>query len=297
MTRLMIVCPRGHAEGTAVMRIERVSGRLGRTVVRAVSALCLVGGIALMSAPVGAVTAQTSGPFQPAGGYRLVAGDGGVFNYGDSAFYGAAASDAANCPTDPPGRSMPGGSCWSIAPTPDDQGYWIVNAYSGRVFPFGDAVSYGQPADSAAYAGSTETWPTSVSIVSTPSGKGYWIVDSDGGVFSFGDAPFQGSMGGQHLNAPVVAMVPTPDSAGYWLAAADGGVFTFGDATFGGSMGGVELNAPVVGIARNPVGAGYWLAAADGGVFALGGAEFLGSMGGTHLNKPVFGIAGSPALI
>jgi len=328
------------------MRIERVSGRLGRTVVRAVSALCLVGGIALMSAPVGAATSQGPGLFQPAGGYRLVAGDGGVFNYGDSAFFGSAASDAANCPTDPPGRSMPGGSCWSIAPTPDDQGYWIVNAYSGRVFPFGDAVSYGQPADSAAYAGSTETWPTSVSIVSTPSGKGYWvllsglsglgsvqafgdasfygdqvslhesapagspialaattdgkgywIVDSDGGVFSFGDAPFQGSMGGQHLNAPVVAMVPTPDSAGYWLAAADGGVFTFGDATFGGSMGGVELNAPVVGIARNPVGAGYWLAAADGGVFALGGAEFLGSMGGTHLNKPVFGIAGSPALI
>ena len=34
----------------------------------------------------------------------------------------------------------------------------------------------------------------------TPSGNGYWLVASDGGIFSFGDAHFYGSMGGQaHL--------------------------------------------------------------------------------------------------
>ncbi len=33
---------------------------------------------------------------------------------------------------------------------------------------------------------------------------GYWMVATDGGIFSFGDAQFYGSMGGTHLDAPVV---------------------------------------------------------------------------------------------
>ena len=36
--------------------------------------------------------------------------------------------------------------------------------------------------------------------------SGYWLVAEDGGVFAFGDAAFYGSMGGHHLNAPVVGM-------------------------------------------------------------------------------------------
>jgi hypothetical protein len=35
---------------------------------------------------------------------------------------------------------------------------------------------------------------------------GYWLVGSDGGIFSFGDATFDGSMGGTHLNQPIVGM-------------------------------------------------------------------------------------------
>jgi hypothetical protein len=71
-------------------------------------------------------------------------------------------------------------------------------------------------------------------------------VASDGGVFSFGDANFQGSMGGQALSAPMVGIIATPDGQGYWLIAADGGAFPFGTATQG-SMGGMPLNAPIVG--------------------------------------------------
>ena len=41
---------------------------------------------------------------------------------------------------------------------------------------------------------------------STVDGQGYWFVASDGGVFSYGDAPFEGSMGGQRLNRPMVGM-------------------------------------------------------------------------------------------
>ena len=124
--------------------------------------------------------------------------------------------------------------------------------------------------------------------------QGYWTVARDGGVFSYGTAPFHGSMGGTRLAAPVVGMAPTPDRRGYWLVAADGGVFAFGSARFRGSMGGVRLNAPVVGIAATPDGGGYWLVARDGGVFAFGDATFFGSMGGTGLNQPVVGIAAAP---
>ena len=50
---------------------------------------------------------------------------------------------------------------------------------------------------------------------------------------------FYGSMGGQHLNKPIVGMAATPDGGGYWLVASDGGIFTFGDARFYGSTGGI----------------------------------------------------------
>ena len=51
-------------------------------------------------------------------------------------------------------------------------------------------------------------------IVATPDGNGNWEVAGDGGIFSFGDAAFYGSMGGSHLNAPVVNMAPTADGKG-----------------------------------------------------------------------------------
>ena len=79
---------------------------------------------------------------------------------------------------------------------------------------------------------------------------------ADGGVFSFGDAHFHGSMGGKHLNHPIVDIARTPKGDGYWLVAADGGVFGFGDAQFRGSMGGEHLNQPIVGMAATPTGLG-----------------------------------------
>ena len=56
--------------------------------------------------------------------------------------------------------------------------------------------------------------------------QGYWTVARDGGVFSFGTAPFFGSAGDIKLNQPIVAMVTTPTHHGYWLVASDGGIFT-----------------------------------------------------------------------
>jgi hypothetical protein len=67
---------------------------------------------------------------------------------------------------------------------------------------------------------------------------GNWMVASDGGIFAFGDATFQGSLGGQPLNQPIVGIAATLSGKGYWMVGGDGGVFAFGDAAFFGSAAG-----------------------------------------------------------
>jgi Glycosyl hydrolases family 43 len=170
---------------------------------------------------------------------------------------------------------------------------------------------------------------------SCPTGlpDGYQLSASDGGIFSF-HTPFGGSVGGAHLQAPVVGIAADP-SGGYWEVAADGGIFAFGapfdgslagwtlrapivgmaatpdgggywevdsqghvatfcDADNFGSIGGFPLQAPIVAMAADPGGGGYWEVASDGGVFAFGDATFYGSMGGKKLDAPVVGIAPTP---
>ncbi len=126
-----------------------------------------------------------------------------------------------------------------------------------------------------------------------PAPVGYRFVASDGGIFSF-NAPFYGSMGGKHLNAPIVGMASTSNGMGYWFVASDGGIFSFGNAKFYGSMGGRHLNAPIVGMAADPATGGYWFVASDGGIFSFN-APFLGSMGAKHLDAPIVGMASTPS--
>lgn len=75
-----------------------------------------------------------------------------------------------------------------------------------------------------------------VAIVPTSTGKGYWIVAADGGVFSFGDAQFKGSLPSLGVTPaqPIVSAAGVSNN-GYWLLGADGGVFSFGAAQFYGS--------------------------------------------------------------
>ncbi|MDZ4827668.1 MAG: CAP domain-containing protein, partial [Actinomycetota bacterium] len=127
-----------------------------------------------------------------------------------------------------------------------------------------------------------------------PSGNGYWLVASDGGIFSFGDAKFQGSTGAIRLNSPIVGMAGTPSGNGYWLVAADGGIFGFGDAKFYGGMAGKALVSPITGIAATGDGGGYWMVAEDGGIFTFGTAKFLGAATGAPPQTTV-DIAPSPA--
>jgi len=129
---------------------------------------------------------------------------------------------------------------------------------------------------------------------SSGSCNGYRFVASDGGIFDFGSAGFEGSTGNLALAAPIVGMATTLDGNGYWLVASDGGIFSFGDASFYGSTGAIHLNQPIVGMAATPDGKGYWLVAADGGIFSFGDASYYGSTGAIHLNRPIVGMASTP---
>ena len=111
---------------------------------------------------------------------------------------------------------------------------------------------------------------------------GYWIVASDGGIFSFGVAPFFGSTGALDLNRPVVGMAATPDGAatGWWPATAASS--PSGTPISTDRPAPSTLNQPVVGMAATPEGSGYWLVASDGGIFSFGDAHFYGSTGAIH---------------
>jgi len=212
---------------------------------------------AVLNAPSGGIS-----------GYWLVAGDGGVFSFGNAAFHGSTGGLRLNRPV------------VGMAATPAGDGYWLV-ASDGGIF------SFGAPFEGS--AGGLRLNSPVVGMAPTPSGRGYWLVAADGGIFTYGDAPFLGSMGGVPLNRPVVGMAATPSGRGYWLVASDGGIFTFGDAGFHGSAGGLRLNRPVVGMAAAPSG-GYWLVASDGGIFTYG-APFLGSLPGLGVSAEATGMA------
>ncbi|MCL4445488.1 MAG: fibronectin type III domain-containing protein [Actinobacteria bacterium] len=111
---------------------------------------------------------------------------------------------------------------------------------------------------------------------------GYWQASANGGVFSFGNAQFYGSLGTSPPVAPITGMAATPDGEGYWLVGSDGGVFAFGNAHFYGSLPeeGIHPNGIIVGIAATPDGRGYWLLGSDGGVFTFGDAQYFGSASG-----------------
>ncbi len=177
-----------------------------------------------------------------------------------------------------------------LAPTASAQGAApYAPTYSQLpTFPFGNAMSTCGPTSST---GTRSNAPI-VAITLTSNNAGCWMTGSDGGVFTHGDAPFYGSMGGKALSAPIVGMTATANDHGYWLVAADGGIFSFGDAKFHGSMGGKALNASIVGMALDPATGGYWEVASDGGVFSFD-APFHGSMARGPQPNPITAIAAS----
>ena len=94
---------------------------------------------------------------------------------------------------------------------------------TGRWRPTAGSSPSAMPPSTAPWAGSRSTrrsWAWR-----RPRRGGYWEVAADGGIFSFGDAAFHGSMGGMPLNQPIVGMAPSAGGNGYWEVASDGGIF------------------------------------------------------------------------
>jgi len=207
-------------------------------------------------------------------GYWLDGRDGGIFSFGAAQFYGSTGALHLQRPV------------VGITPTPDRRGYWLV-ASDGGIFAFGDAGFYGSiPGIGLAPAGSGVMPSLNrpiVGMVPSVDGGGYFMVASDGGVFAFGDAQFEGScpgVGGCGGGAEVV--LPDASGHGYWLVTINGRVHNFGDAPNYGQPG----RKPVLisGAARTPSGRGYWILYRDGIVFRFGNAASYGSLaaGATH---------------
>lgn len=177
----------------------------------------------------------------------VAAADGGVFAFGDAAFYGSMGATHLNKPI------------VGIAATPTGKGYWLV-ASDGGIFSFGDARFFGS-------TGNIRLNRPILAMAATPTGKGYWFVASDGGVFTFGDALFFGSTGGAPPPAPITGMATTPDGRGYWLTTLLGHVYAFGNAKFAGNIGS-PVTAACIGIVPAP--GGYRLVDSRGNVFLRG---------------------------
>ncbi len=137
-------------------------------------------------------------------GYWLVASDGGVFSFGDAHYYGSMGSMPLNEPI------------VGITSTPDGRGYWLV-ASDGGVFSFGDAPflgSMGGQRMNAPVVGIASTSSAATQFPPYPAVFGYVLVGADGGVFTFGDAPFYGSAVGSGVGAAIgisVYSYTTPD--------------------------------------------------------------------------------------
>ena len=140
----------------------------------------------------------------------MVASDGGIFSYGDAAFFGSTGSIHLNQPI------------VGMAATPDGAGYWMV-ASDGGIFSYGDAAFFGS-------TGSIHLNQPIVGMAATPDGAGYWMVASDGGIFSYGDAAFFGSLAG--TGTTVVGMIVNSAARDYTLVETAGAAVSFPPASY-----------------------------------------------------------------
>jgi uncharacterized delta-60 repeat protein len=120
-------------------------------------------------------------------GYWIFTDKGRAITMGDAQFFG-----------DMSGTRLNGAVLGSVA-TPSGNGYWMV-ASDGGIFTFGDAKFHGSTGD-------VKLNQPVMAMAPAANGSGYWLVASDGGVFAF-DVPFYGSMGATRLNKPISGMVP-----------------------------------------------------------------------------------------
>ena len=122
-------------------------------------------------------------PTPDGGGYWLVASDGGIFTFGDAAFYGSTGSLHLQ-------------PIVGMAPTPDGGGYWLV-ASDGGIFSFGDATFYGSTGGAAPQQADRRDGVD-------PRRRGLLARGLRRRHLHLRRRPYYGSTGSMRLNAPVV---------------------------------------------------------------------------------------------
>jgi hypothetical protein len=241
---------------------------VGRSARRRTAAVAVLLTCSVLMGGIWAPTPQSVGAATTTHGYWLVGSDGGIFTFGSARFYGSTGSLHLQRPV------------VGIVATADYGGYWL-DASDGGVFSYGDTGFYGSiPGLGINPAGSG--LPNSldapiVGMVPSFDDRGYFMVASDGGVFAFGDATFEGSCPGiGGCSGSAVDVMPYQSGKGYWLVTSTGNVYAFGNAPHLGSPG--QQSSPItsgVSMTVFPPGNtvyGYWILDADGQVFNYGSA-------------------------
>ena len=157
---------------------------------------------------------SSSAPTPDAGGYWVVDSAGDVYGFGDAGFYGSLPGRLSSLVKTSAHDVVTGHQATvpvtGFAPTADGRGYWMV-ATDGSLYTFGDAPNYGSLRDIGltpppvtvngyippSTVGLSIPLANVSAFVRTPDGGGYWFTSLNGGVFSFGDAQFHGSVPGR----------------------------------------------------------------------------------------------------
>jgi hypothetical protein len=140
---------------------------------------------------------------------------------------------------------------------------------------------------------------------------GYWLVGEDGGVFTFGDAPFLGSgvtvpgacafspQPPSTLNsgAGCSGIAPTPSGRGYWLLNSFSSPTAYGGANLFSPSGCTSLNGATgiwTGMTSSATGNGFLRVTSNGGVSGCGDIGPAGGLTSLKLVAPIVGIASTP---
>jgi hypothetical protein len=140
---------------------------------------------------------------------------------------------------------------------------------------------------------------------------GYWLTAGDGGVFTFGGAPFYGSgvtvpqacafspqpPSTRNGSLGCSAITPTPSGNGYWLLNAFRWPTAYGHAGQPLQTGCTGLNGASgiwTGMTSSATGNGFLMASSNGAVVGCGDALPVGGLTSLSLAAPVVGMASTP---
>lgn len=116
-------------------------------------------------------------------------------------------------------------------------------------------------------------------IADATDNDGYWLIGDDGGVFTYGNTDFYGSLAGD-ISHGIIGGARSFTNKGYWLAAFDGTVFAFGDAIWHGGYA-PATGQTMVAIESIKTSSGYYLCDTAGDVYTLGDVDYHGGGPGT----------------